>query len=111
MPIMVGLLMAPVCALGLLWQSSFIWIICPQALVVMFLRQSQRPYDSLGAGGYPDLAVGVLYYPIVGWILSQALKKGTLKHTTIRVAAWHAVAFVLAWSTAEFRNRMWGYRI
>jgi hypothetical protein len=107
----VGLLIAPICAIGLLWQQSFIWIVCPQALVVMFLRQAQRPYDSLGAADYPDLVVGVLYYPVVGWILSWALKKGTLQRTGIRVAVWHAVALVLAWATAEFRNRMWGYRI
>jgi hypothetical protein len=107
LPILLGCLMAPLCVVGLCWQQSFIWVVCPQALVVMFLRQAQRPYDSLGAVDYPDLAVGVLYYPIVGWILSQALKKGALARTAIRVAIWHVIALMAAVATAAFRNRLW----
>ena len=62
LPLITGFLMAPVYVLGLFWQQSFIWFVCPQALVVMFLPQAQRSYDSLGAADYPDLADGALYY-------------------------------------------------
>jgi hypothetical protein len=107
LPIVGGFLMAPVSAFGLIWQQSFVWIVCPQALVVMFLRQAQRPYDSVGAADYPDLAVGVLYYPIVGWILSHAIKRGTLRHTAIRVTIWHIVSAIMALAAVAVRNRLW----
>ncbi len=107
-PFIAGLLMSPVSVLGLFWQQSFIWVVCPQALVVLFLRQSQGSYDSLGAAGYPDLAVGALYHPVLGWILSRAIEKGTLRRTALRVAFWHGVALVLAWAMGEFRNGIWG---
>src|SRR5580693_7061339 len=75
-----GFLMAPVCFMGLVFVQPLILIVCPQALVVvvMFLRQWQHAPDSLGAADYPDLAVAVLYYPVVGWILSRASRKGKL---------------------------------
>ena len=37
-----GFLMMPVCLFGLVYQQPFTWAICPQALVVMFVRQAQR---------------------------------------------------------------------
>ena len=101
--------MAAVSAWGLCWHQTFIWIVCPQALVVMFLRQAQKSYDSLGAVGVPDLAVGVLYFPIVGWLYTQALKKGVLRRVAIRVAIWHAVAIIAAVATVMFRNKVWGF--
>ena len=42
-------LITPMCAWGLLMGWAIIWIICPQAFVVMFLRQSKYAYDSIGA--------------------------------------------------------------
>jgi hypothetical protein len=104
-----GLLMVPICALGVAYQHAFAWVAFPQALVVMFLRQSQHGYDSLGAPGYPDLAVAVLYYPLLGWILSWASRKGTLRRVALRAAIWHIVAIALAVFTAEARNRIWGF--
>jgi len=104
-----GFLMAPVCFLGLVDRQSFIWIACPQALVVMFLRQWQHAPDSLGAADYPDLAVAVLYYPLVGWILSRASRKGRLARVAVRVAIWHVVAIGLALGAGEMRNRLWGF--
>lgn len=104
-----GFLMIPVSVLGLLYHQSFIWAVCPQALVVMFIRQWQHAYDSLGAADYPDLAVAFLYYPIVGWILSRACRQGTLRRVAIHVGIWHIVAIGLALGAGEMRNRMWGF--
>lgn len=75
----------------------------------VFLRQSQRGYDSLSAADYPDLAAAVIYYPVIGWILSRASRKGTLRRTAIRIAIWHIVAIGLAVFTATVRNRLWGF--
>jgi hypothetical protein len=102
-----GCLMIPVCLLGLLYQQAFIWVVCPQALVVMFIRQSQHAYDSLGAADFPDLAVGLLYYPLIGWILSRASRQDRLRRVAAYVAIWHVAAIVLALGTCEFRNRIW----
>jgi hypothetical protein len=105
--IIAGFSMIPVCLFGLLHQQAFIWVVCPQALVVMFVRQSQHAYDSLGAADYPDLAVGLLYYPIIGWILSRASRQDRLRRVAGHVVIWHVAAIVLALGAGEFRNRMW----
>jgi hypothetical protein len=102
-----GFLMAPVCAFGLLYQDSFVWLVCPQALVVMFLRQSQHAYDSLGAADYPDLAVALLYYPFIGWLLCRASQTGRLPRVAIKIVLWHIVAIALAVGAGEARNRLW----
>lgn len=99
-------LMVPVSTLGLLWQQSFLWVVCPQALVVMFVRQSWHPFDSLGAAGYPDLAVAALYYPSLGLILSRAAARNRLRPVALRAAVWHVVAIGLAGAAAELRNRL-----
>jgi hypothetical protein len=99
--------MIPVCPFGLLYQQSFIWVVCPQALVVMFVRQLLHAYDSLGAADFPDLAVGLLYYPLIGWILSRANRQDRLGRVAAHVAIWHVAAIVLAWGAGEFRNRIW----
>jgi hypothetical protein len=98
-----GFVMAPICVLGLLWRQAFVWIVCPQALVVLFLRQTQSPFDSLGAADYPDLAVGMFYYPVLGWILSRALKRGALPRTAAHAAVWHAIALGAAVALWPFR--------
>ena len=103
-----GFLMAPVCLFGLLYHQAFIWVVCPQALVVMFLRQSQHAYDSLGAADYPDLAVGLLYYPLIGWILARASRRGLFRRVVVRVALWHCVANGLAVIAVGIRNMIWG---
>ena len=100
--------MAPICFLGLVYSQSFMWVICPQALIVMFIRQSQHAYDSLGAPDYPDLAVGLLYYPFIGWLLSRASRRGTLARASIRVISWHILAIGLAVGTGKIRNHLWG---
>jgi len=104
-----GLLMAPVCVLGLLYHKPYIWGVCPQTLVVMFIRQSLHAYDSLGASDYPDLAVAALYYPIIAWVLSRAWRHGSLGRISLGVAAWHVAAVGLALGSVEMRNRMWGF--
>jgi hypothetical protein len=106
--VVAGVLMAPVCLFGLLYHQAFIWVVCPQALVVMFLRQSQHRYDSLGAADYPDLAVGFLYYPLIGWILARASRRGLFRRVVVRVALWHCVAIGLAVVAAGIRNKIWG---
>ncbi len=105
--LIVGCLMAPVCVVGLLWQWGSIWVLCPQALIAMFVRQWQHAPDSLGGAGYPDLAVGALYYPLVGWLLSRSAKRGRLARVGASVGLWHVVAIGLAWAAAEMRNRLW----
>jgi hypothetical protein len=102
-----GILMAPICVLGLWWQWGSIWVLCPQALIVMFIRQWQSAYDSLGAADYPDLAVGALYYPLVGWLLSGAVKRGSFARVSASVGLWHVVAMGVAWAACELRNRLW----
>lgn len=104
-----GLLMAPVCVLGLLYHQAYIWGVCPQALAVMFIRQSLHAYDSLGAADYPDLVVATLYYPIIAWVLSRAWRRGSLGRVSLGVAACHAAAVGLAFGIVEMRNRMWGF--
>ncbi len=100
--------MTPICLLGLFCQQSFVWVVCPQALLVTFAGQSQRGYDSLGAAGYPDLIVALLYYPVVGWILSRASREGRLRRVSVRAAIWHIAAIGLAPGCARIRNRIWG---
>lgn len=103
-----GLLMIPICFFGLVYQQSFIWGVCPQALFVMFLRQAQHSYDSLGAADIPDIAVALLYYPLVGWILSRASRTGRLRRVAIYIAICHLVAIGLAIGAGDFRNLIWG---
>ena len=103
-----GFLMAPVCVIGLFWQWESIWILCPQALIVMFVRQWQHAYDSLGAADYPDLLVGAFYYPLLGWLLSRAVKRGRLAAVGTSMGLWHLVAIGVAWAAGEVRNRLWG---
>jgi hypothetical protein len=102
-----GFLMIPACLLGLLYQWSFVWVVCPQALVVMFFRQSQHGYDSIGAADFPELAVALLYYPLIGWILSRSRRAGRLRRVAIHVGIWHIAAIALAFGAAEIRNRIW----
>lgn len=109
LPLIAGFVLAPICAFGLFWQWGSIWVLCPQALIVMFVRQWQHAYDSLGAVGYPDLVVGVLYYPFVGWLLTRALRAGKLARVGGSVALWHVAAIGVAWAAAETRNKLWGF--
>ena len=101
--------MIPICLLGLLYHQSFIWAICPQALVVMFLRQSQHAYDSLGVADFPDLVVALLYYPLIAWILSRSFQAGTLRRVAFHVVIWHIAAIGLAIGAGEMRDRFWGF--
>lgn len=103
-----GFLMVPVCLFGLVYQHPLVWAVCPQALVVMFLRQSLHAYDSTGAADYPDLAVAVVYSPLVGWLLSRACRQGRLGRVAVYLAIWHSVAVGLAVGVAGIRNRAWG---
>ena len=107
LPIIAGLALAPVCVIGLFWQQSFIWVLCPQALLVMFLRQAQGSPDSLAAAALPDVIVGVLYYPVVGWLLSRGLRSGALRRTAVQVGVWHAAALIAAVAAGQFRNTLW----
>ena len=104
-----GFLMAPISFFGLVYHWLVIWAVCPQALVVMFLRQSLHSPDSIGAAGIPDNMVAVLYYPLAGWILSRASRAGTLSKVAVRVIFWHIAAIGLAVLTCEIRNRLWWY--
>ncbi len=109
LPLIAGFIMAPICAVGLFWQWASIWVLCPQALIVMFVRQWQHAYDSLAAVDYPDLAVGVLYYPVIRLLLNRAVKRGKFARVGISVVLWHIVAIGLACAAGETRNRLWGF--
>jgi hypothetical protein len=102
-----GLLMVPICLLGLLYQQSFIWGVCPQSLVVMFLRQSLHAHDSLGAADFPDLLVALAYYPIIAWVLSRAFQRGQFRKVSTYVVICHIAAIGLAVGAAQFRNHIW----
>jgi len=101
--------MAPACFVVLVFGGEVELLLCPQALVVMFLRQSQGGYDSLGAAGSPDLAVALIYGPLVGWILSHADREGRLRRVAFRAAFLHIAAVGLALLAWEFRNYVWGH--
>ncbi len=106
-PVAFGILLAPICVLALGWHWSGAWVLCPQALIVMFARQCQSAYDSLGAAGYPDLAVAALYYPILGWFLRRAAKAGRFRSVSVWAGLLHMAAIALAWAAAETRNKIW----
>lgn len=108
LPILVGLLTS-LSALGFCWGRAYVWFVCPQALVVMFVRQGLSPFDSIGAPDYPDITVALLYYPTMGWFVSQARERGTLRRTTVRVAVGHAIAIIAAFAAMHLRNKFWGW--
>ena len=103
-----GGLLAPLCVYGLGWHWQMMWVLCPQALFTMFLRQALHAYDSLGAPGCPDLLVAACYYPAMGWLLGRAFNRGHVCKTALACALGHAVALGLAWGALELRDRMWG---
>lgn len=107
LPVIIGFFMAPLCIFALFWQWSGMWVLCPQALMVMFVRQWQHAYDSLGAADYPDLAVAAVYYPIVGGVLHWAVKTGRLKYVATAACLLHLAAIGIAWGAAAIRNRIW----
>jgi hypothetical protein len=102
-----GVLLAGATVIGLLFQFDFVWALCPQALIVMFCRQAMAPYDSLGAADYPDLAMPILYFPLVAWLLSRAHRSGNFSKTTAKIGLWHLMAVVASIGAAMFRNHVW----
>jgi hypothetical protein len=102
----IGTLLAITSVVGLLFQWSICWVLCPQALIVMFVRQARHSYDSLGAADYPDLAMALVYWIAIGWVLSRAVRTGKIKSVAVRVAAYHLVAIVLA---VLICSRAWGW--
>ena len=104
-------ILVAVSVVGLLYRWALIWLLCPQSLVVMFWRQAQRPYDSLGAAGYPDLAVAALYFPLMAWLLSRANRNGKMLHIARWIGIWHLVAVAIAIGMATFRNHVWSYSL
>jgi hypothetical protein len=105
-----GFFMGLICSVGLFLQGLFIWVVCPQALIVMFLRQMQHGYDSLGAAGIPDLLMGLFYGPAIGRILGHAIRKGNFRSVLGWVVIGHLVAIGLAVLLVVIRNRTWGVR-
>lgn len=103
--------MAGLAVMGLFLQHAYMWVLCPQALAVMFYRQSLRPYDSLGAADVPELALAVLYFPFVAWLLNRAQRKGDLRWTAQWIGIGHLVAIAIAIVAAKFRNEVWAYRL
>lgn len=106
-----SVLLAGIALAGLFYRMAYVWIFCPQALAVMFYRQSLRPYDSLGAADYPDLAVALLYFPLVGWFLDRAHRAGRLPQSVLRTVIGHLVAVALAILALNFRNQIWAYQL
>jgi hypothetical protein len=75
----------------------------------MFVRQAQDGYDSVGAAGYPDLIVGALYYPVVGWFITRGISQERLARISSSVTLWHVAAFGVAWVAWQVRNKFWGW--
>jgi len=107
LPLVMGFVIAPLCGWAFLWGWPLMLFICPQAVLVMLVRQAQHGYDSLGGADYPDIAVAILYYPIIGWILQRAIKRGTLPRVRVLIILAHIVAIALALGGAAVRNRPW----
>lgn len=103
-----GIIGACVSFLSMFCGWAIAWVLCPQALVVMFVLQSRHAYDSLGAVGLPDLIVGVLYYPVLSRLLVYASRRGRLNWAAWRSGFWHVGFIGLAFLTAQIRNRLWG---
>jgi hypothetical protein len=101
------LVLVPACVFGLLFQLPFMWMLCPQSLVVMFSRQAMRPPDSLGAADLPDLAVAAFYYPIVSWLLIRAVRRTMVTRAIRQLIFWHLVAMIAAISLWLIRNTLW----
>ena len=101
------LILVPTCVFGLCYHLPFMWLLCPQSMVVMFIRQSNRAFDSLGAADLPDLAVAAFYYPVVSWLLIRAARQGMISRVVRRLAFWHLVAMIAAPSLWLVRNALW----
>jgi hypothetical protein len=95
---------------ALFYQQSFCWVLCPQALTVMFLRQLQHGFDSLGGADFPDLFAALLYPLIIGWLLSRASRARTMSSTAFRLGILHLLLITLAIWAASFRNHIWAIR-
>jgi len=104
-----GAVLAGIAVMGLFLQHAYLWFLCPQAVAVVFYRQSLRPYDSLGAADVPELAVAVLYFPFVAWLLSRAQRKGELRRAALWIGFGHLAAVALAVAATRFRNQIWAY--
>ena len=105
--ILAGWILAPLPPILLFWQNAAAWAVCPYALCVMFIRQAQHAYDSLGAADIPDMVVALLQFPVVGWLLAKAMQKRSIKPTLARIIVWHLVAITAAFSLAQYRNHVW----
>jgi hypothetical protein len=95
------------CVWGLLAQWPAMWVLSPQALVLMFVCQWETAPDSLGAVCIQELAVGAAYYPVVAWMLTRAIPEGRARKVTTSLTVWHLVAIALAVMSAMVRNRLW----
>lgn len=104
-----GAALTGLAVMGLFLHHAYVWVLCPQALAVMFYRQSLRPYDSLGAADIPELAVVILYFPFVAWLLNRAQRKGDFRWTALWIGIAHLTAVALAVAAAGFRNHIWAY--
>ena len=106
----IGILLAVASVVGLLFQMSYCWVLCPQALIVMFLRQSQHAFDSLGAADFPDLFMALLYWPLVSWFLMKADRTRHLWRSSFLLTLFHVLAIGGAVAAGSFRNSVWGFR-
>src|ERR1041385_4344971 len=105
-----GCLLAPLPPALLFWQRAAAWIVCPYALCVMFIRQAQGAYDSIGAAGIPDLLTALLQFPVMGWGFAKSAERGSIKRTIVLAIILHLAAVIAAQMLAEFRNRVWEFR-
>lgn len=103
-----GIIMAPIATCGIVWCKFYVWGVCPQALVVMFIRQTIDGPDSLGLPDLPELAMAILYYPIIGWRLARGAEQGQLLRVSVVITFWHVIALALAWGACALRNSQWG---
>jgi hypothetical protein len=102
-----GLAVALLSVFCLIWKPPFMWLLAPQALSVMFIRQAQGGYDSLGAPGFPDLAVAFFYPLFVYWLLARAATRGKLERARSRIALQHGAFILFAFLMLAFRDEVW----
>jgi hypothetical protein len=104
-----GILLGILSVAALLFHHSVCWAVCPQALIVMFVRQSLRAYDSLGAADWPDLIAAVSYPVIVTRLLKRAQQRGVLRRGMIYLVMTHLIAIAAAFWLMLVRDHFWGF--
>ncbi|HTI71704.1 MAG TPA: hypothetical protein VMF06_17140 [Candidatus Limnocylindria bacterium] len=102
-----GCLMAPISGASILLGRTATWLVCPLSLVAYFLRQAQSGFDSLGAPGYLEIAIALVYFPIVGGLLRRGVLENRFRTVSSRILMVHGATIAGALLALAFRERCW----